>query len=390
MTWQDLDTGQTESVSDLLPAKRDLFFLVPAATPAHLIRVTTVAADPPPAGSSSQTVRGTTRACSGSIEVTKTVSGPAPDGQTWPIEVTGLGFNGETKTETRTLAANGSFTLDPVAGSYQPGVAQPGQVVGGNIFTIRETDTHGATASTDTWTVSIVDGNKESVTILNAYPTVTPTADRDCHGDCDCDCDCDPDSDGRATTPDGDSRRRAARTAVTPARNSAAAPRPGSDHRAAGRSGRRCRGHQPHRAVRDPRRGPDQNGHPRAQPRPPVRGRHRGARGAAVPAAGGQSRRAGPVGQRVEGPVYERPAGSVRARHARARRGGRGSRPRSCAGRQRTAQCRGGHVDDSGLERHEQRRRRPAWSRGDGRAAISAGISAPATRPRRSCDSATG
>ena len=175
VTWQDLDTGQKETVPDLLPAKRDLFFLVPAASPAHLIRVTSVATDPPPAGSSSQVVRGTTRACSGSIEVTKTVSGPAPDRQTWPIEVTGLGFNGETKTETRTLAANGSFKLDPVAGSYQPGVAQPGQVVGGNIFTIRETDKHGATTSTDTWTVSIVDGNKESVTILNAYPTVTPT-----------------------------------------------------------------------------------------------------------------------------------------------------------------------------------------------------------------------
>ena len=383
MSWKDLDTGQMETVPDLLPAKRDLFFLVPAATPAHLIRVTMWRRTRRPPGASSQVVRGTTRACSGSIEVTKTVSGPAPDGQTWPIEVTGLGFDGETKTETRTLAANGSFKLDPVAGSYQPGVAQPGQVVGGNIFTIRETDKHGATTSTDTWTVSIVDGNNESVTILNAYPTVTPTRrrprrDRDA-----------PDGDRRATTPDGDSRRRTARTAVTPARNSAAAPRPGSDHRAAGRAGRRCRGHQPHRAVRDPRRGPDQDGHPRAQPRPPVRGRDRGARGAAVPAAGVQSGRAGPVGQRVEGPVHARRGrfGALSARSRPARRSWSAPAfvcwsPTRCAA--------------SWWSRRRLRTRTPrttptspAWSRGGGRPRYQPGSAL--RRPAASaCGSATG
>ena len=101
VTWKDLDTGQTETLPDLLPAKRDLFFQVPKATPPHLIRVTSVATDPPPTGTDSQVVRGKSRACSGSIQVTKNVSGPAPDGQTWPIEVTGLGFDGDTKTEKR-------------------------------------------------------------------------------------------------------------------------------------------------------------------------------------------------------------------------------------------------------------------------------------------------
>ena len=161
VVWNDL--GGPDFGAFVAHAERDRFFNVRDSGPDSVIRVT---AD----GGTTITAPGTTERCEGEITVTKRVSGGlAPPGP-WTIEVAGA--DGQA-IRTAELAAGQSATFDALGG-YQPGSAQFGQVVGGIVYAIRETDTLGGTATISHNPVEILTEQHESVTVTNHFPEVEP------------------------------------------------------------------------------------------------------------------------------------------------------------------------------------------------------------------------
>ena len=111
-------------------------------------------------GGTTVTADGTGERCEGDITVTKRTSGPAPPGP-WTIVIAGA--DGQA-VRSAPLAAGQSVTFDALGG-YEPGTAQFGEVVGGIVYTIREPDTLGGTATISHNPVEILTGQHESVTV---------------------------------------------------------------------------------------------------------------------------------------------------------------------------------------------------------------------------------
>ena len=120
-------------------------------------------------GGTTVTADGTGERCEGDITVTKRTSGPAPPGP-WTIVIAGT--DGQA-VRSAPVSAGQSVTFDALGG-YEPGTAQFGQVVGGIVYTIREPDTLGGTATISHNPVEILTGQHESVTVTNHFPEIEP------------------------------------------------------------------------------------------------------------------------------------------------------------------------------------------------------------------------
>jgi choice-of-anchor A domain-containing protein len=160
--WDDLggaDFGDFEA-----HAQRDEFFNVRGGGANSRIRAT--------AGTTTVTAAGTDERCAGEITVTKRVSGPAPS-VAWTIELEGADGG---RVRSAQLLAGESVTFDALGG-YQPGTAEFGGVVGGIVYTVREDDTHGGTATVSLNPVQILTGQHESVTVTNHFAEIEPPTD---------------------------------------------------------------------------------------------------------------------------------------------------------------------------------------------------------------------
>jgi choice-of-anchor A domain-containing protein len=158
--WEDLDSG--ESGSFAAPAGHDTFFDV-----AHAQGHTIVARS----GSTTLSVEASGSPCQGTIEVRKVVtgSGTAPAGP-WTITVVGdSGFRKEIQ-----LAA-GEHASITVPGTFQAGSVPIGEVTGGYRYVVIESDPLGGTASVDKGPITVLDGEREVVTVGNDFPaTIDP------------------------------------------------------------------------------------------------------------------------------------------------------------------------------------------------------------------------
>ena len=159
--WDDL--GGPDFGDFVAHAERDEYFNVREGGADSRIRVT---AD----GGTTITADGTGERCAGEITITKLTSGDAPAGP-WTIELAGA--DGGTVRSAQ-LAAGESATFDALGG-YEPGTAQFGQIVGGIVYTVREDDTLGGTATISHNPVEILTGQHEIVTVTNQFEPTGPT-----------------------------------------------------------------------------------------------------------------------------------------------------------------------------------------------------------------------
>ena len=120
-------------------------------------------------GGTTVTADGTDERCEGDITVTKQTSGPAPPGP-WTIVIAGA--DGQA-VRSAPVAAGQSLTFDALGG-YEPGTAKFGEVVGGIVYTIREPDTLGGTATISHNPVEILTGQHEHVTVTNHFAEIEP------------------------------------------------------------------------------------------------------------------------------------------------------------------------------------------------------------------------
>ena len=160
LVWDDL--AGPDFGAFVARARRDEFFNVRRGGADSRIRVradggTTVIAD------------GTGDRCEGEITVSKQTSGPAPPGP-WTVVIEGADG---AAVRSAPLAAGESVTFDTLGG-YEPGTAQFGQVVGGIVYTIREPDPLGGTATISHNPVEILTGQHEYVAVTNHFPEVEP------------------------------------------------------------------------------------------------------------------------------------------------------------------------------------------------------------------------
>jgi choice-of-anchor A domain-containing protein len=160
VVWDDL--GGPDFGSFVAHAGRDEFFNVREGGAGSRIRVR---AD----RGTELTADGTGERCAGAITVAKRTSGPAPPGP-WTIEIAGADGRA---VQSAQIAAGGSHTFDALGG-FEPGTAQFGEVVGGIVYTIRETDTLGGTATISHNPVQILTGQHEHVTVTNHFAEIEP------------------------------------------------------------------------------------------------------------------------------------------------------------------------------------------------------------------------
>jgi choice-of-anchor A domain-containing protein len=158
--WDDL--GGSDFGDFTARAQRDQFFNVRGGGADSRVRVS--------AGSTTLTEDGTDTRCEGEITVTKAINGPAPFVR-WTIELAGADGNAVRSAQ---LLAGESVTFDALGG-YEPGSAQFGQVVGGVVYTVREDDTHGGTATISLNPVQILTGQHERVVVTNHFAPIDPT-----------------------------------------------------------------------------------------------------------------------------------------------------------------------------------------------------------------------
>ncbi|HEX6696694.1 MAG TPA: choice-of-anchor A family protein [Solirubrobacteraceae bacterium] len=159
VTWSDNDSAQTGAFT--AGAGTDTFFDVLGGDTVHHIVVRS--------GSTTLEQATSTRRCAGTITLSKVVTGVAPPAGPWRIEIAGdNGF-----TATRDLG-NAQQSTVAVPGSYQAGQVPIGEVAGGARYAISETDPLGALVSIDKPLVTILDGQRERVTVRNAFSDVTP------------------------------------------------------------------------------------------------------------------------------------------------------------------------------------------------------------------------
>ena len=156
VVWNDL--GGPDFGAFVAQAERDRFFNVRDSGPDSVIRVTADGGTttPPPHD-------GAVRGRDHRHQARQRRSGAAGPGT---IEVAGA--DGQAIRSAQ-LAAGQSATFDALGG-YQPGSAQFGKVVGGIVYTIRETDTLGGTATISQNPVEILTDQHESVTVTNHFP----------------------------------------------------------------------------------------------------------------------------------------------------------------------------------------------------------------------------
>jgi choice-of-anchor A domain-containing protein len=155
VAWDDLDSGQSGSFTT--PAGHDTFFDV-ADGAGHTIVARS--------GSASLSVEASRSLCQGTIEVRKVVtgSGTHPPGP-WTITILGdSGFRKEIQ------LADGERSAVTVPGTYQAGSAPIGEVTGGYRYVVVENDPLGGTASVDKGPITILDGQREVVTVGNDFP----------------------------------------------------------------------------------------------------------------------------------------------------------------------------------------------------------------------------
>jgi choice-of-anchor A domain-containing protein len=154
--WEDLDSGQSGDLD--APAESDTFFDVAGGDVPHRIVVT----------SGSTTLQQTTgtNLCGGTIVVGKAVTGEglAPVGP-WVIAIRGS----NAFSTTRALLA-GAQAAVAVPGTFQEGSVPIGEIAGGYLYTISETDPLGGVASIDRPVVTITDDQTERVTVTNDFP----------------------------------------------------------------------------------------------------------------------------------------------------------------------------------------------------------------------------
>jgi choice-of-anchor A domain-containing protein len=153
--WDDLDSGQSGSFT--AAAGHDTFFDV-----AHAQGHTIVASS----GSTRLSVEGPRSPCQGVIEVRKVVtgSGTHPPGP-WTITIVGdSGFRQDIQ------LTDGERAAVTVPGTFQAGSAPIGEVTGGYLYTVIENDPLGGTASVDRQVITILDGERELVTVGNDFP----------------------------------------------------------------------------------------------------------------------------------------------------------------------------------------------------------------------------
>jgi choice-of-anchor A domain-containing protein len=158
--WEDLDSGQSGDLD--APAESDTFFDVLGGDVPHHIVVTS--------GSTTLQQTTATNLCGGTIVVGKTVTGEglAPVGP-WVIAIKGT----NAFSTTRALLA-GAQAAVAVPGTFQEGSVPIGEIAGGYLYTISETDPLGGVASVDRPVVTITDDQTERVTVTNDFPP-TPT-----------------------------------------------------------------------------------------------------------------------------------------------------------------------------------------------------------------------
>jgi choice-of-anchor A domain-containing protein len=153
--WEDLDSAQSGSFTT--PAGHDTFFDV-AEGAGHRIVIR--------AGSTTLSVRASGSACQGTVEVRKVVTGAGarPPGP-WTITVVGdSGFREEVQ------LGDGERAVLTVPGTFQAGSVPTGEVTGGYRYVVIETDPLGGTASVDKGPITILDGQREVVTVGNDFP----------------------------------------------------------------------------------------------------------------------------------------------------------------------------------------------------------------------------
>jgi choice-of-anchor A domain-containing protein len=159
VTWTDADSAQGDTIT--LPARTDTYIDVQDGRTAHHLTIS----------SSSESVRVTTatRACTGTILVSKVVTGDGtPPSGPWQVVVTGDSGN----RYVANVNAGQTVSFD-VPGDYEPGTAGIGEVVGGFRYTVEEPDPRGAVATVTQSPVTIFDGTEEPVVVGNNY-TSTP------------------------------------------------------------------------------------------------------------------------------------------------------------------------------------------------------------------------
>jgi choice-of-anchor A domain-containing protein len=160
--WDDL--GGTDFGDVVARAQRDEFFNVRDGGAHSDIRVV--------AGDGTASAKGTDERCAGDISITKQVTGEAPAGP-WTIALDGADGR---EVRSAQLAAGQSATFDALGG-YQPGSARFGQVVGGVVYTVREDDPLGGTATISLNPVEILTDHHEEVIVNNAFAGTTPPVD---------------------------------------------------------------------------------------------------------------------------------------------------------------------------------------------------------------------
>jgi choice-of-anchor A domain-containing protein len=155
VAWQDVESGQSGSFT--ARAGHDTFFDV-ANGSGHTIVVRS--------GSTRLSVEAARSRCKGTIEVHKVVtgSGTHPTGP-WTIAIAGdSGFRKEVQ------LADGEYAAVSVPGTYQAGSVPIGEVTGGYRYVVVEDDSLGGTASVDKGPVTILNGQREVVTVGNDFP----------------------------------------------------------------------------------------------------------------------------------------------------------------------------------------------------------------------------
>jgi choice-of-anchor A domain-containing protein len=160
VTWSDRDSAQTGAFT--ARAGTDTFFDVLDGDTVHHIVVKS--------GATTLEKATTTRQCEGVITLSKLVvaTAPKPAGP-WRIAIRGdNGFS-----TTRDLGDAQQAEVE-VPGGYQAGSVPIGEVAGGARYAITETDPLGAVVSVDKPLVTILDGERELVTVTNTFPDVIP------------------------------------------------------------------------------------------------------------------------------------------------------------------------------------------------------------------------